>query len=65
MNLFELAHQVNDRLNGGDEGKFPITLIVVSEILYALEPINYFNSNTYWVSSGDLRRIHYGNSQSF
>ena len=56
MNVFELAHQENDRLNDGDKGKFPITLIVVSEFLYILKPIDYFGCITYMVSCGDTDR---------
>ena len=33
MNVFELAHQVNDRLHNGDESKFLITFAVVNEFL--------------------------------
>ena len=34
MNVFELAHQVNDRLNGGDESKFDMMFIIINEILF-------------------------------
>ena len=37
MNVFELAHQVNDRLNGGDESKFDMMFIIINEILFAFE----------------------------
>ena len=33
MNTYELARQVNERLNDGDESKFPVMLIAVNEIL--------------------------------
>ena len=34
MNVFELTHQVNDRLNGGDESKFDMMFIIINEILF-------------------------------
>ena len=34
MNTYEIARRVNFRLNDGDESKFPVMLIVVSELLY-------------------------------
>ena len=42
MNVYEIARKVNDRLNDGNESKFPVTLLVVGEILYVMKPINYF-----------------------
>ena len=42
MNVFEVAQEVNDRVNDGDESKFPITLLLVAEVLYAFKPIDYF-----------------------
>ena len=34
MNVFELTHQVNNRLNGGDESKFDMIFIIINEILF-------------------------------
>ena len=54
MNVFDIAQSVNFRLNKGDESKFPKTLLVVSELLYALKPFDYFGCFTYMVSCGDV-----------
>ena len=53
MNVNELARKVHDRLNDGDESKFPKTLLVVAELLYAIEPINYFGWCTRTIARGD------------
>ena len=39
MNVYEIAQKVNDRLNDGDESKFPTTLFVVAEFLYVTKPL--------------------------
>ena len=52
MNVHELARKVHDRVNGGDERKFPKTLLVVAEALYASEPINYFGWCTRSIECG-------------
>ena len=33
MKAFETAQLISDRLNGGNESKFPVTLAIVSEII--------------------------------
>ena len=33
MNTFEAARLTHDRVNGGDENKFPVTLAIVTEII--------------------------------
>ena len=53
MNVNELARKVHDRVNGGDESRFPKTLLVVAELLYASEPINYFGWCTRTIARGD------------
>ena len=52
MSVNELARKVHDRVNGGDERKFPKTLLVVA-VLYASEPINYFGWCTRSIARGD------------
>ena len=52
MNVYEIAQKVNERLNGGDESKFPTTLLVVTEVLYALKPLNCFGSVTRVITYG-------------
>ena len=53
MNVYEVARKVHDRVNGGNESKFPKTLLVVAEALYASEPINYFGWCTHSIECGD------------
>ena len=53
MNVYELARKVHDRVNGGDERKFPKTLLVVAELLYASEPMNYLGWCTCSIARGD------------
>lgn len=38
MNVFEVAHQVNDRLYGGNESMFEMVFIIVSEFLSSYKP---------------------------
>ena len=52
MNVYEIARKVNERLNGGDESKFPTTLLVVAEVLYASKPLDYFGSITHVITYG-------------
>ena len=60
MNVFELSHQVNDRLNGGDESKFSITLAIVNEILYYRKMVFSFKESVNLISRGDFdERISY------
>ena len=33
MNVFEVVQLTNDRLNGGNDSKFPVTLAIVGEII--------------------------------
>ena len=33
MNTFEAARLTHDRVNSGDENKFPVTLAIVAEII--------------------------------
>ena len=33
MKVFELAQLMNDKLNGGNRSKFPVTLAIVGEIV--------------------------------
>ena len=53
MDLYEVARKVHDRVNGGDESKFPKTLLVVAEFLYVCKPINYFGWCTRIIARGD------------
>ena len=41
MNIYQLAHRVNWRLNGNDERIFPVILIILSEILYIFKHFSY------------------------
>ena len=53
MDVYEVAREVHDRVNGGDESKFPKTLLVVAEFLYVCKPINYFGWCTRSIARGD------------
>ena len=53
MDVNELARKVHDRVNGSDESKFPKTLLVVAEVLYACGPMNYFGWCTRSIARGD------------
>ena len=54
MNVFDIAQSVNDRLNGGDEGKFPVTFTVVNEILAAHKISGLLKGFARMVSEGDF-----------
>ena len=43
VGTYETARRLNERLNDGDESKFPVMLIVVNELLYAVKPFHYFD----------------------
>ena len=53
MDVYEIARKVHDRINGGDESKFPKTFLAVSGTLYVCEPINYFGWCTRSIARGD------------
>ena len=54
MDVYEVAQEVNDRVNGGDESKYPTTLLLVTEVLYAFKPIDYFRFFTREVAYGAI-----------
>ena len=53
MNAFEVAQLTNDRINGGTESKFPVTLAIVNELLLFSKFIGYFEVAIDEISSGD------------
>ena len=52
MNVYEIAQEVNGRINSGDESKFSTTLLLVTEVLYACKPIDYFGLYTRGIECG-------------
>ena len=58
MNVFELAHQVNDRLNGGDESKFDMMFIIINEILFTFTLVSRdISFEMKMISEGDFDDI--------
>ena len=58
MNVFELAHQVNDRLHGGDERKFEMMFIIINEILFTYTLVNRdISSEMEMISEGNIDDI--------
>ena len=54
MNAFEAARLTNDRVNGGDENKFPVTLAVAGEIILFCKLISGVEVGITIISSGDV-----------
>ena len=58
MNVFELAHQVNDRLHGDDERKFDMMFILINEILFTYTLVNRdISSEMKMISEGNIDDI--------
>ena len=58
MNVFELAHQVNDRLNDGDESKFDMMFIIINEILFTFTLVSRdISFEMEMISEGDFDDI--------
>ena len=56
MNVFELAHQVNDRLN--DESKFDMMFIIINEILFTFTLVSRdISFEMEMISEGDFDDI--------